>query len=152
MRKVPVNELKLIEFLNRVPFFNQFSVTERKVFFASNMDFLSCRPGELIIKQDDKDNDFYIVLSGRAGVYVNQGNDKVAEVRGGYFLGEGAFINNRPHSATIRCEVETYLLRLDQKTLLRFPASIREKLKDQIIEGMAMRLADMNVRTVLSSS
>ena len=39
-----------------------------------------------------------------------------------------------------------YFYALDQNALRRFPAIIREEIKDQIIAGMAMRLSDMNER------
>lgn len=149
MKHIQVSDLKLTEILNRIPFFTKFSVEERKAFFTRNLEFLRCRPGELIIKEGEAQNGFFIVLSGRASVYLNNGLDKVAEVQGGYFIGEGAFINNSPHSASIKADIETYVLRLDRESLNRFPASIREKVKDQIIAGMAMRLRDMNIRWLL---
>jgi CRP-like cAMP-binding protein len=148
LKPIKVSDLKLTEILNRIPFFKKFSVTERKAFFTRNLDFLRCREGEVIIKEGDKQDGFYIILSGRGGVYLNHGKDRVAEVIGGYFIGEGAFINNQPHSATVIADIETYVLRLDRETLVRFPASIREMVKDQIIYGMAMRLRDMNVRSL----
>ena len=149
MKQIKISELKVTEFLNRIPFFKKFSVEERKAFFTRNLEFIQCRADEVILKEGDPQNGFFIVLSGRASVYLNEGNDKVGEVVGGYFLGEGAFVNNQPHTATIKTDVETYLLRLDKDTLTRFPSSIREKVKDQIIFGMAMRLRDMNLRSLL---
>lgn len=149
MKQIQISDFKLAEILNRVPFFKKFSIAERKAFFASNMTFVRCRGGDYILTQGDKETDFYIVLSGKGCVLVNNGQDKVAEVKAGYFLGEGAFINSQPHSASVKAEVETYLLKLDQRALMRFPASIREKVKDQIISGMAMRLGDMNERSLL---
>ncbi len=149
MKRIKINDLKLIEILNRIPFFRKFSVEERKVFFARNLDFIHCRAGESIIREGEVQNGFFIILSGRASVLVGENKQKVAEVQGGYFIGEGAFINNQPHGATVKADVETYLLKLDKDTLNRFPASIREKLKDQIISGMALRLRDMNIRSLL---
>jgi CRP/FNR family cyclic AMP-dependent transcriptional regulator len=149
LKRIPIIDLKLLEILNRIPFFNKFTVNEREVFLAGSLTFLHCRANENIIKEGDSSTDFYIMLVGSADVLVNFSQDKVAEVKAGYFLGEGAFIMNRPHSATIKATSEVFVLRLDQSTLRRFPASVREKVKDQIIDGMAVRLADMNEKQII---
>lgn len=149
MKQVNISDLKLLEILNRVPFFNKFTVDERKTFLASSLSFLCCRAGENIIKEGDSQTDFFIMLSGTASVLVNFAQDEVAVVKAGYFFGEWAFIMNKPHSATIKAQSEVFVLRLNQITLRRFPASVREKIKDQIINGMAMRLSDMNDKFIL---
>jgi CRP-like cAMP-binding protein len=145
LKKIDVSDLKVLEILNRVPFFKDFTVSERKAFFASSLTFMQCRANRTIIKKGDKETNFYIILSGHATVSVNN-LETVALLEPGYFIGEGAFVINRPRSATVLAESDVLLLCLNQKALRRFPASIREKIKDQIIEGMAMRLSDMNHR------
>ena len=146
MKKIDVSELKLLEILNRIPFFRSFSVSERETFFASSLAFLKCEAERNIIKQGDKETNFYIILSGNARVILKNNKDEVALLGPGYFIGEGAFVNNKPRTATVIAKTDVLLVRLDQSSLRRFPVSIREKIKDQIIEGMAMRLSDMNDR------
>lgn len=148
MKKIDISDLKLLEILNRIPFFKEFTVSERKAFFTSSLSFMQCNENRLIIKKGDKETNFYIILSGHASVSLNVNLEEVALLEAGYFIGEGAFVMNRPRSATVIAKSDVLLLRLDQKSLLRFPASIREKIKDQIIEGMAMRLSDMNHRVL----
>ena len=148
MKTIAISDLKLLEILNRIPFFKQFTVSERKAFFAASLSFLQCRDGENIISEGDENPLFYILLSGIAHVYVNFSQDRVATLKAGYFIGESAFVMNRPHSATVKADGECYVVRMDQQTLRRLPASVREKLKDQIINGMALRLSDMNMRSV----
>jgi CRP/FNR family cyclic AMP-dependent transcriptional regulator len=144
MKQIKISDLKLLEVLNRVPFFQQFTVNERKVFFASNLTFLQCLQDEDIIKQGEDPSGFYFILSGSATVSINFKRDDVATVKAGYFIGEGAFVMNRPHTATVTSNGETFVVRMNHDILRSFPVSVREKLKDQIINGMAMRLSDMN--------
>jgi CRP-like cAMP-binding protein len=146
VKKIDISDLKLLEILNRVPFFKDFTVSERKAFFASSLTFMQCKENRNIIKKGDKETNFYIILSGHASVSLNNNLEEVALLDAGYFIGEGAFVMNRPRTATVLAKTDVLLLCLDQKSLRRFPASIREKIKDQIIEGMAMRLSDMNHR------
>lgn len=146
MKKIAISDLKLLEILNRVPFFKDFSSNERNSFFAQSLTFMQCRANRTIIKQGDKETNFYIILSGHASVYLNNAKQEVAYLSPGYFIGEGAFVNNVPRSATVIAQSDVLLICLDQPTLHRLPASIREKIKDQIIEGLAQRLSDMNHR------
>jgi CRP-like cAMP-binding protein len=146
MKQIKISDLKLLEFVNRVPFFKDFTVNERKAFFTASLAFLQCAKGENIISEGENQTDFFIMLSGSATVLANNGKDAVATIKAGYFIGEGAFIGSRPHSATIQTDSEAFVVKMDQKTLMRFPASIREKINDQIIKGMAVRLSDMNMR------
>jgi len=151
MKKVDVSDLKLLEILNRIPFFKKFSVSERKSFFSQSLSFLKCTANRNIIRQGDKETNFYIILSGTASVMIRDEQQEVATLGPSYFIGEGAFIMNRPRTATVIAKSDVLLVRLDQASLRRFPASVREKIKDQIIEGMAMRLADMNTRLLETS-
>ena len=148
MKRIKISDFKLLQLLNRVPFFKLFSPNERAAFFAHSMNFLQCSEGEEIIKEGCEKNDFFIILAGSATVYINDGQDAVAKVEAGYFIGEGAFIASRPRTASVVADIETFVIRMDQTDLMRFPASVREKLKDQIINGMAMRIADMNSKSI----
>ncbi len=148
MKQIAVSDLKLKEILTRIPFFSLFSANERAAFFAQSLKFYLCKKDKYIINSGDKETNFYIILSGQASVRVKQDQQEVAILSAGYFIGEGAFVNSRPRSASIIAKTDVMLICLDQESLMRFPASIREKIKDQIIEGMALRLADMNLKYI----
>lgn len=146
MKQVEIGELKAMEILTRIPFFRQFSANEKAAFFTQSVKFFLCKKNKLIINRGDHETNFYIILSGEANVLVEAEYRTVATLKSGYFIGEGAFINNKPRTATIVAQTDVMLLCLDQDSLMRFPASIREKIKDQIIEGLALRLSDMNTK------
>ena len=60
--------------------------------------------GEIIIKAGDKGNEFFYVISGRVGVYVNYGQPdqiKITELKDADFFGEAAIIGNTLRSATV---------------------------------------------------
>lgn len=142
MKQLAIGELKTLEIINRIPFFKDFNVSERKSFISQNIVFLQCWAKQNLIHQGDKETSFYIILSGEAKVVVNK--NVVTKIGPGYFIGEGAFINSHPRTATVTAITDMLVLKLDQPALHQFPAVIREKIKDQIIAGMAMRLHDMN--------
>jgi len=151
MKTIQISDLKLLELLTRIPFFKRFTVNERKAFFASSLSFLLCKSDRFIIRHGEKETNFYIILSGTASVLINHDKDEVATLKAGYFIGEGAFVINRPRTASVIARTDVMLVSLDQQSLRRFPASIREAIKDQIIEGMALRLTDMNNKFIQES-
>eukprot|EP00440_Ansanella_granifera_P040838 gb/GFBE01044284.1/.p1 GENE.gb/GFBE01044284.1/~~gb/GFBE01044284.1/.p1 ORF type:complete len:770 (+),score=265.98 gb/GFBE01044284.1/:1-2310(+) len=55
--------------------------------------------GEVIIKQGDEGNEFFVIKKGAADVDVN--GTRVAALKGGDYFGENALLRNEPRTATI---------------------------------------------------
>ena len=77
-------------------------------------------PGEVIIRQGDLPDRFYIVIRGRAEVWHEglSGRTHTVEVRGpGDYFGEIGLLHNSPRSATVRAaeEGEVEVLALDRE-------------------------------------
>ena len=67
---------------------------------------------EIIIKAGDKGNEFYYIISGRVGVYINFGRQdqfKITELTAGDFFGEAAIIGNTLRSASVVSLEDTVL-------------------------------------------
>lgn len=65
----------------------------------------SYRPGEVIIRQNDPPQRFYIVVSGRAEVSHEDasGNSHIVdECTAGHYFGEMGLLKDRPRTATVR--------------------------------------------------
>ena len=77
-------------------------------------------PGEIIIRQDDLPERFYIVIRGRVEVVHEglSGRTHTVNVRGpGEYFGEIGLLHNSPRSATVRAaaEGEVEVLALDRQ-------------------------------------
>jgi ATP-binding cassette subfamily B protein len=86
--------------------------------------------GDLIVKQGDPANAFYILTSGRARVVkvgANNGDEIVlATLRPGDAFGEAALSEGGTRTATVRCSTSTEVLRLDRADFLALTESAPE--------------------------
>ena len=81
---------------------------------------LTLEPGEIIIKQGDPPNRFYILVEGSVEILHEdlQGNSRTVDVRGaGEYFGEIGLLHNSPRTATVVAtgegEVEVLALERD---------------------------------------
>ena len=80
--------------------------------------------GEDVIRIGDVDRSLYLVVSGSVQVLVPAGDrEEVVRVQGaGTVLGEVAFFDGRPRSATVRATEPTEVLRLGQEAFTTLAA------------------------------
>jgi len=79
-----------------------------------------------IVSEGDKDQDFYVLHSGRAGVWVRKNQavpTQIAELKPGDFFGEISFLMNTRRTATVKAITET--------TAFRFEVEAFKKLLDK---------------------
>lgn len=92
------------------------------------MQKINCNPGDVIIKQGDEGDFFYVITRGRCSVTretpLNKDGIKLAELSVGDTFGEEALISEARRNATITMLTEGSLMRLgkdDFRTLLNEP-------------------------------
>ncbi|CUS48286.1 MAG: Cyclic nucleotide-binding domain [Idiomarinaceae bacterium HL-53] len=141
-----ISNLKLLEIINRLDFFRQFSIEERRILLEDRLEVYVCKKGFRVFREGEVDSTFYLLLSGRIQIMQKAGDRVLGVIGPGQFLGEGAFVTQAPRSASAVAEEDSVLLRLDSKALRSLSAVIREKLKDAIIAGMARRIVHLNER------
>lgn len=69
-----------------------------------------------IVSEGDKDQDFYVLHSGRAGVWVRKNQalpTQIAELKAGDFFGEISFLMNTRRTATVKAITETTAFRFE---------------------------------------
>jgi len=137
---------KLIELMNKVPLFLQFSLSERTQ-FAQCADIFVASADEAIIEKGGTDTCFYIMLSGSAKVCPDKNKQPVAQISPGGIFGEVGFALNRPRSTWVIANQLSALIRVDHTLLNNLDSSVREKVKDQIILKLANIIEDFNSRT-----
>eukprot|EP00475_Leptophrys_vorax_P032433 TRINITY_DN5000_c0_g2_i1.p1 TRINITY_DN5000_c0_g2~~TRINITY_DN5000_c0_g2_i1.p1 ORF type:complete len:384 (+),score=97.11 TRINITY_DN5000_c0_g2_i1:110-1153(+) len=80
-------------------------------------------PGEMIFEEGDYGDRFYIIVSGKVGIFVTKGMRKKIEVcrlgRGSYF-GELALINDAPRKATARAITYCVILSVTRNKFQEF--------------------------------
>lgn len=140
--KIPL--LRLLEIANRLDFFEQFSLDERKSLLEDKAKCYICRKGQHLQREGEYDNNFFLILSGEVSIKREKDKLFLAIVDPGEFIGEGSFIANKPRSTSARAETDVILLCLDREKLLQLSSKIREKVKDAIIAGMAKRIVKLN--------
>jgi CRP-like cAMP-binding protein len=106
---------------NRIKMLQPFELLEpEKIYVAiEKMTEKTYMPGEDLIVQGEKGDNYYIIKSGRVAVLKKKkgeaGNNKVVELGGGDAFGEEAIIRDDPRSATCRAMEETVVFILNKK-------------------------------------
>jgi CRP-like cAMP-binding protein len=84
---------------------------------------LSVNRGQIVVRQNDRTQDFFVVLSGKLEVVVKDKGDRphrVAEIHPGEVFGEMAVIMGAPRSATVRAITPVRLLRVPGEAFRKF--------------------------------
>lgn len=116
--------------------------------------------GDVIIKQGDKPDNFYIIQSGTVDVWKKMGDDpevKVATINEGNYFGELALMSGRTRAATVIAQGDVSCWAIDQTTYLYLLKDIhyqrRQKCKE-IISGVPIfsQLPDYQAITVAEAA
>ncbi|MBQ4834401.1 cyclic nucleotide-binding domain-containing protein [Pseudoalteromonas sp. MMG010] len=135
---------KQMEIINRLHFFKDFTLGERQVLLESFGLLYLVNQNQFLFKRFDNDKHLYIVLSGALLVFKHNHLLELGTIEPGDFIGEGAFISHRERSTNARAKTDTIVLAITPEALTKLPNVIREKIKDQIIEGMSLRIAKLS--------
>jgi len=143
--------LSSLDLIRRVPLFSMLTDSQA----ASVADAVVKRRfkrGENIVEQGKKTNALFILLNGRARVITADGRGReviLATLHPGDHIGEMSLIDNEPHSATVRAEVQTDLLMLGR---LEFARCLPENssMAYAVMRGLVQRLrqADRKIESL----
>ena len=93
---------------------------------SSHLERLRFAPGQVVIRQDDEPDRFYVIIAGQAEVLNHHpsGDDIILAVLGpGEYFGEIGILHNRPRTATVRAvgpgELEVLSLERDHFLAMR---------------------------------
>lgn len=113
--------LSNLELIRRVPLFSTLTAAQAEV-VACAIVKRRIRRGELIVEQGKKTNALFILLSGRARVMTSDARGReviLATLHPGDYLGEMSLIDNQPHSATVRADLQTDVMVLSGDAFAR---------------------------------
>jgi len=113
--------LSNLDLIRRVPLFSLLT-NEQASAIADSVVKRRFRRGEIIVEHGKKSNALYILLTGRARVLTSDSRGReviLAVLQPGHYVGEMSLIDNEPHSATVRAEVQTDVLMLGRAEFAR---------------------------------
>ena len=143
--------LSNLDLIRRVPLFSLLT-NEQAQAIADGVVKRRFRRGELVVEQGRKSNALFILLNGRARVLTadQRGREVIlAVLEAGDYVGEMSLIDNEPHSATVRAEVQTDMLILGRTEFARcLPEN--SSLSYAIMRGLVRRLrsADRQIESL----
>lgn len=143
--------LSNLDLIRRVPLFSMLTADQAQA-VADSVSKRRFRRGELVVEQGRKSNALFILLNGRARVLTSDSRGReviLAVLESGDYVGEMSLIDNEPHSATVRAEIQTDMLVLQR---LDFQRCLPEHstLSYAILRGLVRRLrnADRQIESL----
>jgi CRP/FNR family transcriptional regulator, cyclic AMP receptor protein len=143
--------LSNLDLIRRVPLFSLLT-NEQAQSIADSVVKRRYRRGEIIVEHGRKSNALFILLTGRARVLTSDSRGReviLAVLQPGDYVGEMSLIDNEPHSATVRAEVQTDMLVLGRAEFARcLPEN--SSLSYAILRGLVQRLrnADRQIESL----
>jgi CRP/FNR family transcriptional regulator, cyclic AMP receptor protein len=141
--------LSNLDLIRRVPLFSMLTADQAQA-IADSVVKRRFRRGELVVEQGRKSNALFILLNGRASRRSARGREVIlAVLEAGDYVGEMSLIDNDPHSATVRAEVQTDMLVLARADFARcLPEN--STLSYAILRGLVRRLrnADRQIESL----
>ena len=143
--------LSNLELIRRVPLFSTFTQSQAES-VADAVVKRRFKRGEVIVEQGKKSNFLAIVLTGRARVVTTDTRGReviLATMNPGDYIGEMSLIDNQPHSASVRAEVQTDVLILGR---MEFARCLPENtsMAYAVMKGLVQRLrnADRKIESL----
>jgi CRP-like cAMP-binding protein len=143
--------LSNLDLIRRVPLFSLLTDDQARA-IADGVVKRRYRRGELIVEQGKMSNALFILLTGRARVLTSDARGReviLAVLKSGDYVGEMSLIDNQPHSASVRCELQSDILILGQAEFARcLPEN--STLSYAIMRGLVSRLrgADRQIESL----
>ncbi|MEO8329154.1 MAG: Crp/Fnr family transcriptional regulator [Candidatus Nanopelagicales bacterium] len=105
------------------------------------------RRGEVVVEQGKRSNALFILLTGRARVLSADSRGRevtLAMLESGDYLGEMSLIDEEPHSATVRAEVQTDMLVIGRADFARCCLPDSSSVAHALMHGLVQRLRSAN--------
>ncbi len=143
--------LSNLDLIRRVPLFSTLTQAQAES-VADSVVKRRFKRGECIVEQGKKSNCLAIVLTGRARVVTTDTRGReviLATMNPGDYIGEMSLIDNQPHSATVKAEVQTDVLILGRTEFARcLPENT--SMAYAVMKGLVQRLrhADRKIESL----
>ncbi len=127
----------LRELLQRTPYFENCSDAELVAIISSGYRN-EYSADEIIVREGDPSESFYMILSGEVAVYSEKTGQQIAVLKEGDFFGEISLLLGTPRTASVRTMTDCILFVVDRKQLQRLLAEYKG-LGEQIAQKLSER-------------
>lgn len=145
------SDSNVIQTLNSISIFSELSPKEMEL-IAEQGNRISFQRGEVICFEDERGEDFYLVMEGKVKISLvsDEGKEVIISMRNaGEFFGEMALLEGKPRSASVSALKDTALFSFPKKVflalLIKHP-SISHKLLASLCDRL--READAKIRNL----
>lgn len=142
-----MNKDNLLKLMDNVPFFKEMDNAEREGLLAYEKHWMQFKPQEKILKEDEVDYGFFVLLEGKVSVLRSKPTEvTLAQLVPGALFGEITLKTQRPRTSSIEADEEVTVLKVDGLLIDKLSPALIIKIKDQIIDLVITRLDEMNNR------
>jgi len=143
--------LSNLELLRRVPLFTALTASQAAN-IADAIIKKRFKRSEMIVEQGKKSDSLFIILTGRARVMSTDSRGReviLAMLQPGDYIGEMSLIDDEPHSATVRTEIQTDVLMLGREAFSGC-LPVNSSMAYNIMRGLVQRLrhADRKIESL----
>ena len=158
MTKNPIEEL-----IDSLPFFKEFSATERLKVVQTSGVFEKFKEGNFIISEGEKTAAVFVILKGTVTIQkkvkldITENNLSpqkhvdltIKELKSGSIFGEISLISQRPrNTSAIAKSNQVVVMKITEKLIEKFNFSIQRKIQNQLIHTLVERLEDLNEQLI----
>lgn len=130
-------------FLEEVPLLASLTPYERSK-IADALETRKFATGEVIIKEGDPGDAFYLLEKGEADAYKGDTGNKVRHYNKGDFFGELALLNDAPRAASIVAATDVKVASLDKNAFQRLLGPVEGILRRTKYEGVKSGVEEMD--------
>jgi CRP/FNR family transcriptional regulator, cyclic AMP receptor protein len=143
--------LSNLELIRRVPLFATLTPKQAEG-VAASVTKQRFKRGEVLVTQGEKSDRLIILLTGRARVITSDERGReviLATLGAGDYTGEMSLIDNQPHSASVRADIQTDTLLLGRAEFARCLGE-NSAMAYAVMKGLVQRLrkADRNIESL----
>ena len=136
--------LPIKDLLRQVSYFNNFNELELRGLIEVGCRTV-LRESEILFKEDDPGNAFYIILSGSVEVFVKKLNKHLSILKAGDFFGELSLMLGIPRTATVQALENTVLFSIRKESFQKLLQE-HDDLYELIVKGLAQHQAELSER------
>ncbi len=138
--------MSLLEMIQDVSMFEYFTEEEKQKFCARDHILVVFQKGDIIIEEGENTDSIFLLLEGKALITkkMNDANIRLAKLEPGQVFGEMSFFSGAPRRTRVMANSEVKAIHIDKDFFATLDFSIRDKIKDYLIELLIERLDSMN--------
>jgi CRP-like cAMP-binding protein len=142
-----MNKDKLVKLMDKTPFFKEMDSSDRETLLAHKNHWMQFKPQEKILKEDEVDYGFFVLLEGQVSVMRSKPEEvSLAQLVPGSIFGEITMKAKRPRISSIEADGDVTVFKVDSQLMDQLTPEMTIKVKDQIIDLVITRLDEVNNR------